>query len=75
MFWPSHFRLVNIARSYFFGCKASGNFFQKRHVCLKNVFRLHVLRIYKNIHSKGTAHVQAPKQDCANHTGSQMHVF
>ena len=23
------------------------------------------------IHSKATAHVQAPKQDCANHTGSR----
>ena len=35
---------------------------------------LHVLGINKNINSKGTAHVQAPKQDCTNCTGSRMHV-
>ena len=33
-----------------------------------------MLGIDKNINSKDTAHVQAPKQDCANRTGPRMHV-
>ena len=34
-----------------------------------------MLGIGRNINSKGTAHVQAPKQDFANRTGSLIHVF
>ena len=31
--------------------------------------------IDKNINSKGTDQVEAPKQNCANRTGSRVHVF
>ena len=43
-------------------------------IFLKKI-RLHVLGIDKNISLKGTAHKQAPEQDCANRTGSRVHVF
>ena len=59
---------------------ASGNIFRKYHICLNYIWyfspklRLHVLGIDKNINAKGAAHVQDTKQNCANLTGSQMHV-
>ena len=34
-----------------------------------------MLGIDKNINSKGTVHGQAPKQYCANHTGSRCMLF